>query len=76
MYSIIELQTNDGETAHVYQTAETRDQAMSKYHSVLAFAATSNVQVHACFVVDEQGRYVARECYQHIPETEESGEEE
>lgn len=65
MFSIIELQTNGGTTLHIYQTAETREQAMSKYHSVLSSAAISNVEIHTCFVVDEQGRYIARECYEH-----------
>jgi len=67
MYSIIELQTTGGQTQHIYQTAETKPEAMSKYHGVLAFAATSEVEVHTCFVVDEQGRYVARESYIHMP---------
>lgn len=66
MYSIIELQTNDGVTAHVYQTADTKEQAMSKYHTVLASASISAVEYHTCFVVDEQGKYLARECYMHL----------
>ena len=65
MYSIIELQTTGGNTQHIYQTAETKEQAMSKYHTVLASAAISTVEVHTCFVVDEQGMYIARESYNH-----------
>ena len=68
MYSIIELQTTGGSTAHIYQTAETRELAMSKYHQVLAYAATSQVEYHTCLVVDEKGQYLARECYEHLPE--------
>ena len=74
MFSIIELQTTNGQTAHVYQTAETRDEAMSKYHTVLASAAISKVEYHACIVADEQGRYIARECYEHIESTPDQGE--
>ena len=65
MFSIIELQTSSGSTAHIYQTAETKEQAMSKYHTCLAAAAISNVEYHTCFVVDERGQYLARECYEH-----------
>lgn len=65
MYSIIELQTTGGQTTHIYQTAETKNEAMSKFHTVLSFAATSSVEFHACVVMDEQGKYIARECYQH-----------
>ena len=65
MYSIIELQTTDGTTVHNYQTAETKAQAMSVYHTTLAYAALSEVEVHTCIVVDEKGQYIARECYEH-----------
>ena len=65
MYSIIELQTTDGTTIHNYQTAETKAQAMSVYHTTLAYAALSEVEVHTCIVVDEKGQYLARECYEH-----------
>ena len=68
MYSIIELQTTGGVTAHIYQTADTRELAMSKYHMVLAAAAVSQVEYHTCMVVDEKGQYLARECYEHRPE--------
>ena len=75
MYSIIELQTTSGATAHVYQTADTKEQAMSKYHTVLAAAAISAVEYHTCFVVDEQGKYIARECYIHLPDPVEVGDD-
>lgn len=75
MYSIIELQTTAGQTAHIYQTAATRDEAMSKYHSVLAYAAASQVEYHACIVMDEQGQTIARECYEHLKNPLEKAEE-
>ncbi len=65
MYSIIELQTTDGQTVHNYNTAETQAQAMSIYHTTLSYAALSEVEYHACVVMDEKGRYIARECYEH-----------
>lgn len=80
MFSIIELQTTNGVTTHIYNTAETKDQAMSIYHTTLSYAAVSQVEYHACIVMDEQGRYLARECYEHItpvePETTEEPESE
>lgn len=71
MYAIIELQTTDGVTVHNYSTAETKAQAMSVYHSTLAYAALSEVEYHACLVVDEKGQYLARECYEHPKAVEE-----
>ena len=76
MYSIIELQTTDGTTIHNYQTAETKAQAMSVYHTTLAYAALSEVEVHTCIVVDEKGQYIARECYEHPKAVEEVAEDE
>ena len=75
MFSIIELQTTGEQTIHNYFTAETHDAAMSKYHEVLMYAAISSVEKHVCIVMDERGRYVARECYEHIVPTSQEAEE-
>lgn len=76
MFSIIELQTTNGVTAHTFQTAETQDSAMSKYHQVLMYAALSPVEYHTCIVLDEEGKYLARECYKHPQPTSEPDPEE
>ena len=65
MYSIIELQTTEGQTIHNFNTAETIAKAMSQYHTILSYAAISEVEYHSCIVVDEEGKYIARECYKH-----------
>ena len=65
MFSIIELQTTGDQTAHIYQTAPTLEEAMSKYHLVLASAAISEVNYHACVVLNECGVQMARESYYH-----------
>lgn len=66
MFIIIELQTNNGQTANIVQTRESKEEAMSVYHSILAAAAVSNVEFHTALVMDERGQYLARECYMHI----------
>lgn len=66
MYIVIELQTNNGQTANIVQTKETKEQAMSAFHSIMAAAAISSVEYHAAIVVDRKGQYIARECYEHI----------
>lgn len=68
MYYIIELQTTNGTPAHIVQTASTRNEAMSKYHQVLASAAISQVDVHACTIIDDHGISIAREFYDHNEE--------
>lgn len=72
MYIVIELQTTDGATANIVQTKETKDQAMSTYHSILASAAVSSVEFHTAVVMDVTGRLIARECYEHHQVLEES----
>lgn len=66
MYIVIELQTTNGETASLIQTKETKDEAMSAYHSILAAAAISTVEYHTAIVMDREGKYIARECYTHL----------
>lgn len=68
MYIVIELQTNNGQTANIVQTKETKEQAMSAFHSIMAAAAISSVEYHTAIVVDRKGQYIARECYEHISE--------
>lgn len=70
MYIIIELQTTDGQTANIVSTRNTKDEAMSTYHSILAAAAISQVEYHTAVVMDEEGKYLARECYRHYKQPE------
>ena len=65
MYIIIELQTTGNQTGSIIQTKETKDEAMSTYHSILAAAAISSVEYHTAIVMDKEGKYIARECYMH-----------
>jgi len=66
MYIVIELQTTNGQTANIVQTKDTKEEAMSAFHTIMAAAAISSVEYHACIVADRTGRVLARECYEHI----------
>lgn len=68
MYSIIELQTSNGVTTHIYSAEETLEEAMSKYHQVLSNAAVSSVEIHACVVLAENGNPLVKECFEHPTE--------
>lgn len=65
MYFVIELQTNNGQTANIVTSHATREAAESKYHTVLAAAAVSAVEKHAAVMVSEEGFPIMHQCYIH-----------
>lgn len=71
MYFVIELQTNqDGSAANIVTQHTDKNQALSKYHEILHYAAISELPVHTAAVLDEQGRQIAREAFVRLmPET-------
>lgn len=66
MFVVIELQTNsDGTCGNFVWAFETRAEAESKYHSVLAAAAVSTVRVHAAVLLQNDGMCLASKAYTH-----------
>lgn len=72
MYIVIEIQTNaDGTVGTIVNSYDSRLQAESKYHQILASAALSTVPVHAAVILTNEGRMVSFESYDHrTPEPE------
>ena len=64
-YIVIELQTNGNQTANIVTTHATREEAESKYHTVLAAAAVSNVEVHAATILTPDGFQLMSQAYHH-----------
>lgn len=66
-YIVIELQTmKDGSVANLVTQHAAEDEAQSKYHSVLAAAAVSDLPVHGAVLMTNSGvtlenRYYERE---------------
>lgn len=66
MYIVIELQKNaEGHVSNIVTEYANIDKAESKYHSILASAAVSNVPVHSAIIVSEEGFPVKHQCYKH-----------
>ena len=66
MYIVIELQTNTGGTIGNIVTAhETKEQAFSKYHTILSAAAVSALPCHAAVILDNKGMQIAAQCFEH-----------
>ena len=78
MYLVIEIQTNDDETVgNIITVHATRAEAESKYHTVLAYAALSELPYHAAVLMQHDGLLIERRCYTHLtePEFSEVGDE-
>lgn len=66
MYIVIELQKNvDGVVGNIVTTHDTLAEAQSKYYSILASAAVSNLPVHSAIIVSEEGFAVDSKCFKH-----------
>ena len=65
-YIVIELQTNeDGSVGNIVSTYDTMEQAESKYHTILAAAAVSQVPDHAATLLTSEGYTLDSKCYTH-----------
>lgn len=66
MYVVIELQKNvDGVVSNIVTSHESLAEAQSRYHSILANAAISELPVHSAIIVSEEGFSVANQCFKH-----------
>lgn len=71
MYIVIEIQLNNGVISTLtYQFTELNE-AYAKYHSILAAAAVSSVEVHAAVILSETGATIANAHFAHSSEVEE-----
>ena len=69
MYIIQEIQTNNGQSALLPPiTKEDKNEAESTWHSVMASAAISKVEVHTVIMYDEHGNMIRDGYYEHIKE--------
>lgn len=65
-YIVIELQKNaEGAVSNIVTSHDTLAEAESKYHSVLAAAAISELPVHSAIIVSEEAFPVEQKCYKH-----------
>ena len=65
-YIIIEIQTaQDGTVSTLVNTKDTRNEADSTFHSILAAAAISELPSHAAILMTADGNPLRNECYRH-----------
>lgn len=70
MYIVLEIQeTTEGDVPNtITYTAATLNEAKSKYHYVLHYAAVSELYRHGAVLMMTDGRYIANESYIHVSE--------
>lgn len=74
MYIVLETQTyTNGTVGTLIETFSDKNAAESKYHTVLAAAAISQLPKHCAFMLDDSARLIKSEVYFHevLPEPEE-----
>lgn len=79
MYYIIEIQEQANGTGTIVtpiKTSTEKNDALSKYHGLLMYAAISQVFRHTVAIIDGSGQYIARETYTHYPESSDGGDSE
>ena len=66
MYIVIEIQTNaDGTVGTIVTQWYDLQQAESKFHSILAYAAASELPVHSAVIISNEGLLLRNESYTH-----------
>ena len=64
LFYVIEIQSNESGACIPVVFTE-RDQAESKYHDVLKYAAVSSVRKHGAILCNEDGFIIKSEVYNH-----------
>lgn len=65
-FVVIEIQTASDGTASVLHSAySSENQAWSKFHTILSFAAVSELPCHAAVILDNQGSVLGSMQYVH-----------
>ena len=65
MVIVMEIQKG-AEVSTIVNTYELRADAENKYHTVLAYAAVSDVPVHSAVMLTDKGERIKNETFEHL----------
>lgn len=65
MYIVVEMQTNGQTTATLTNAYTDKNTAYQQYHTILATAAVSSVEVHTAVILNDEGFIEDRESFDH-----------
>ena len=63
-YIVLEIQVSDTVGMLTY-AFDTENEALGKFHSILASAAASSISCHTAMIITEDGRLMRTECVKH-----------
>lgn len=66
-FLVLEIQVNGGIVSNLIYDFDDQRQAESKYHTVLAAAAISNLDVHTAMLINEEGFLYESKSYKKLP---------
>jgi hypothetical protein len=67
MFVVLEIQNNGSTVGVIANVYEDGASAENKYHTVLAYAAKSDLLTHAAVMLNETGSEIKHEFYRHLP---------
>lgn len=70
VYIVSEIQSNGATASVITNTYADRNDAENKWHTILAYAAKSNVKVHSATMLTDEGYFIKSEHYTHESEAE------
>lgn len=66
MYLVVEIQKSDLTTlSHIVTVHNTLNDADSKFHQVLSYAAVSELPLHGAVILSENGNTIRTQTYKH-----------
>ncbi len=70
-YFIIEIQVNqDGTVGNLVYSKTDLNEAFSTFYNILASAAVSTLRKHTAVIINENGEFIDRGSFEHMPNTE------
>lgn len=69
-YLVIEIQKTDDNVANIVNKRDDYQHAKSTFYQILASAAISEVHVHSAVILSDEGEFIQKETFYHLPEPE------